>query len=135
MKTIYLALALTHAPEEFKKRFDVELRSLLRKSGYELLDFVGLKNGTAEDVYNHDTDCVRTADLMVAICDEPSIGLGMEIKERTTAKKPLLLCWKRGTTITRMVIGAAIVEKCMTCQYDTLEDIMRTVVEYEKSSR
>lgn len=130
-KTIYLAMALTHASEDFKHNFNITLRSQLKKANHMVLDFVGLYNAHADNVYLSDLNCVREADLMIAICDEPSIGLGMEIMERITIKKPLLLCWKRGSKITRMVIGAVIVEKCFYCQYNSIDDIIRVVNEYK----
>lgn len=41
-----------------------------------------------------------------AFCDEPSIGLGMEIREAIHCKKPILCLHRAGTPITRMLIGA-----------------------------
>ena len=127
METIYFAMALTHAPTDFVKMCGGELRKIMRKFGYRTLDFVGLADGTAEDVYLRDMHAVCEADLLVAICDYPSLGLGMEVMARIHAKKPLVLCWRRGTKITRMLIGASVIENIRICQYDTIDDIARVV--------
>jgi hypothetical protein len=66
---------------------------------------------------------------MLAVCDVPSIGLGMEIMERIHTGKPLLIAWKRGNVVTRMLTGAVIVHKIPYVAFDDLDDIVRGVVD------
>lgn len=81
--SLYVGQALTDAPDSFRIDFQNELKQELRKlPGVEVLDFVGLENGTALDVYLHDQKCTQTATLCVFIVDYASIGLGMEIMIR-----------------------------------------------------
>lgn len=103
---IYVGCALVKASQEyrdfvasFKHKLDVE-------PDIEVLEFIGLDKGTATDVYRHDFAQVQACDAMLAFCDEPSIGLGMEIREAIHCKKPILCLHLAGTPITRMLIGA-----------------------------
>lgn len=100
---IYVTCALTQAPEEFRREIE-KLKDSLR-GGYEILDFVGLVGGTATDVYKYDTECVKSCDLLVAICDYPSTGMGYEIGFALSLNKQILAVGKEGAKITRLVLG------------------------------
>lgn len=76
---IYVGGSLTHASESFRSQVGW-LKNRLRERGWIVLEFLGLENGTARDVYDWDIyKCVGTCDLLVAVCDHPSIGLGVEL--------------------------------------------------------
>ena len=102
-KKIYIGCALTHAPEEFRIAIS-ELKDKLRQD-YEILDFIGLEKGTAEDVFEWDTKCVRSCDLLVADCTHPAIGLGIEIGVAIENNKPMLLVAHKDAKIGRMILG------------------------------
>lgn len=105
-KTVYVGMALTEAPEAFRVDFQHELKKALgRIYGIEILDFVGLEDGTEVDVYNHDRKCTEGADLCVFIVDHPSIGLGMEIVLREVSGGPLMVFAEEGRRVTRMLTG------------------------------
>lgn len=128
--SIYIGLSLTHATQQFREKFGIQLPRKLECVGFTPLPFVGLTHGTSEDVYFTDTAHVRNADYMLAICDMPSIGLGMELAERVALGKPLVVAWKRGTIISRMVTGAVLRYKLYTCAYNDLDDIVRVCADY-----
>lgn len=102
---LYIGCSLTHAPEEFKSSVE-DLKTRL-KAQFEVLEFIGLVNGTPTDVYHHDVQtCVGTCDLFVAICDFPSLGLGYELGTAIEKlHKPVLAVAHRDAHITRLVIG------------------------------
>ena len=128
--SIYIGMSLTHATHQFREKFGVQLPCLLERGGFSVIPFVGLTDGTAEDVYALDTLRVRDADFMLAVCDMPSIGLGMEIVERIVTGKPLIVAWKRGTIISRMVTGAIVKHGLKTCAYNDIDDIVRICADY-----
>jgi hypothetical protein len=70
--------------------------------------FLGLEVGTDQDVYEHDIhECVRNADLIIAECSFPSLGLGWELGTAVEKyRKPVLAVAKEGTKVTRLVTGA-----------------------------
>lgn len=107
---IYVGCSLTQAPEEFKN--DVKnYKQSLRSAGYDVFDFIGLENGTAADVYRWDIErCVRQCDILVGVCDYPSLGLGWELAEATRLGKEVLAVAHEQSQITRLVLGAAAVE-------------------------
>jgi hypothetical protein len=108
--TIYVGMALSDAPEEFRTDFQQELKAGLRKlAGVEVLDFFwtshGPDVGDDVDVYELDEKYAQNADLFVAIFDHPSTGLGMEVMIRHPTGKPSLFFARKGKKVTRMVTG------------------------------
>ena len=109
-KRIYVGCSLTQAPERFKKEV-AEYKEQLRSAGHQVLEFIGLEGGTESDVYRWDIEhCVRDCDLMVGVCDSPSIGLGWELGEATRLGKDVLAIAHEQSSVTRLVLGAAAVE-------------------------
>ena len=106
---IYVGCSLTQAPEWFRHSIEVFKASLARLPNVEVLDFVGLTAGTDADVYEHDIHrCVREADLFVADCSFPAIGLGWELGTAVEKlEKEVIAVAKRGTKVTRLVTGAS----------------------------
>jgi len=102
---IYVGCSLTQAPPDFCAAVEA-LKTELRNH-YEVFEFVGLVNGTAADVYHWDVHhCVADCDLLVAICDYPSIGLGYEIAAAIERyNRPVLAVAHHDTRITRVVLG------------------------------
>lgn len=100
---IYLAHSLTQAPEEFKQEM-LELREQL-KAKHEVLEFKGLVAGTPEDVYKHDTQCVKDCDLLLAEASYPAIGLGFEIAIALNLGKQILAVAKTEAKVSRLVLG------------------------------
>lgn len=103
--SLYIGCALTHATDEFKQNVQA-LKEGLREV-CNVLEFIGLVNGTAQDVYNHDINvCVRGCSLFVAICDQASIGLGYELAVQVEDRKmPALAVAHVDSKITRLVLG------------------------------
>jgi nucleoside 2-deoxyribosyltransferase len=122
---IYVGCSLTKAPEDFKAQVEA-FKDTLRGEGYEVFDFVGLVNGTPASVYNWDIGhCVRDCDIFVAICDEPSIGLGYELCEALRLGKPVLAVAHADAKVTRLVLGAAEVEEKLRFErYEQLIDVL-----------
>jgi len=111
---LYVGCSLTKASEKFKASVE-QLKDAIRAEGHEVFDFVGLVNGTPKDVYEWDIGhCVKNCDALIAICDEPSIGLGYEICEAVRLGKPVLAVAHEDTRVTRLVHGAADVEPNIT---------------------
>ena len=124
---IYVGCALTHAPEEFRKKV-AELKERLKKiPSVEVLEFLGLKAGDSRDVFVHDIiNCVNECDIMVAICDEPSTGLGIEMREQVGRGKPLLAFGHSNTRITRIILDPTW-SSYRFYRYQDFNDIYETV--------
>lgn len=103
--SLYVGCALTHATEDFKQ--NVQLLKERLKEICHVLEFIGLANGTAQDVYNHDiNNCVRECNLFIAICDQASIGLGYELAVQVEDRKmPALAVAHVNSKVTRLVLG------------------------------
>lgn len=122
---VYVGCSLTHAPEEFKMQVE-ELKQRLRGLlGVEVLDFLGVVGGTPHDVYVHDIlNCVCKSDVMIAICDYPSTGLGWEMATQIGRGKTLLAFGHKDSTITRLILDPRIPGYSFN-RYETLEDIFQ----------
>lgn len=127
---LYVGCSLTSAPEAFKAAVE-EFKHALRREGHEVFDFVGLVHGTPKDVYEWDINhCVRDCDLLVAVCDEPSIGLGWEMAAATRLGKPVLAIAYTNAKVTRLVQGAAAVEPNVRFErYTDIVDMLPVVNE------
>ena len=111
-QSVYVGCALTHAPQQFKDDI-VAFKAGIRRY-IHVLEFVGPTAGTPKDVYKTDIRYAEEALLFVAVCDIPSIGLGMEIQARFHAKRPLLLLARDFSQVTRIVSGGAEVHAGIT---------------------
>jgi nucleoside 2-deoxyribosyltransferase len=127
---LYVGCSLSHASEVFKESVET-LKKDLRDKGYEVFDFVGLVNGTAKEVYEWDIQhCVGECDAFVAICDEPSIGLGWELAVAQQLNKPILALAHTEAKVTRMLLGAAEVEPNLRFErYEQLSDTIPLISE------
>lgn len=126
-KKLYVGMALTEAPEEFRGAFQAEIKKGLSTLEVEILDFIGLENGTEVDVYNHDRTCTERADLCVFIVDHPSIGLGMEIAFREVSNQPYMVFAKEGKRVTRMLTGMLKKKVLPLHRYHEVDDIVAAV--------
>ena len=130
MKTIYVGCSLTHAPEEFKASVEGFKTALRNEGGYEVLEFIGLVGGTAEDVYRWDVEkCVGTCSLFIAICDYPSIGLGYELATAVEKRGvQTLAVAHRDAKVTRLVLGITH-PRFQFRRYDELSELVPLVKE------
>lgn len=102
---IYVGCALTHAPESFKQ--DIEDIKAALRAEHEILDFIGAGPGEPRDVYLWDIgQCVAHCDMMIAICDLPSLGLGYEMGFAIEKlNKPTLIVAHKDAIVTRLIRG------------------------------
>jgi len=56
-------------------------------------------------VYQRDMDWIRNCDVMVAEVSTPSHGVGYEIALALAMEKPVLCCYQRGITVSKMILG------------------------------
>lgn len=100
---IYVGCSLTQSPEEFKQ--DIAVLKRILRSRYEILDFVGLVNGTPRSVFEDDCRCVRECDILLAVCDYPANGLGGEMMLAYTLGKPILAVAHYDAVVSRFTQG------------------------------
>ncbi|MEJ0001982.1 MAG: hypothetical protein WDN09_02275 [bacterium] len=105
---VYFACALTHSPPDFQQKIASVKECLKALPDVELLDFVGLVDGSPQDVYEHDIHtCVKSADLIIADCTHPAIGLGWELGAATEAfRKHVFIVAADGSHLSRLIHGA-----------------------------
>lgn len=137
MKTIYVGMALSGAPESFREEFQKELKDSLRTiMDVSVLDFSWTSHGpeanTDTSVYELDKTHTESADLCVFILDHASLGLGMEIMIRHHTGKPALFFVYKNPPMrtSRMVLGFVEVNQYSLVIYESVADIFHTVQQY-----
>lgn len=106
---LYLGHKLTKASEEFLASMALIRSEIERTLGdeWEVLKFLGVTAGTRTDVYDKDIETnVAECDLFVAIVDEESTGLGIEIATALFRfNTPILIVYTAGARVSRLVGG------------------------------
>jgi hypothetical protein len=127
---VYVGCSLTHAPEEFRNNVE-ELKNKLKEVCQVLL-FKGLSDDhIPHDVYVHDiVNCVHECDILVAICDYPSIGLGWEMSVQAEKRgKPVLAVAHKDSKISMLILDPQLPGYEFR-RYDNLcNDVFNMVVE------
>lgn len=125
--SVYVACSLIHVPENFKSMIEEFKRDLGLIC--DVLCFNAFKPGSHSKeraIYLHDVQhCVRTADLVLAFCDLPSLGVGYELGTRIEAlKKPALLVAHEKALVTEMFLDMGHPEwLCQVKRYTALTDV------------
>jgi len=102
--SVYVACALTHATEAFKQQVE-ELKRRLERFCY-LNCFLGVGTGAEPSrVYTYDIACVDQSQLVVAICNSSSTGLGMEAQRQIDRHGAVLAVAQREASVSPMIQG------------------------------
>jgi hypothetical protein len=127
MIKIYVGFSITGAPDEFIESVQ-RLRQKLREE-HEVLEFVPVLEGTPQDVYRNDIkESVANCDLMVAVCDLPSTGLGFEMACAVLGDKPVLAVAHHNARMSRLIMGVDH-EKYAFRRYEHLGEVVQFVRE------
>jgi nucleoside 2-deoxyribosyltransferase len=108
---IYFACSLTggRADEEFyglivnhliNRGIDVPTAHLAQPEVMELERVVD-----AHEIYRRDIDWINACDGVIAEVSTPSHGVGYEIAYALSLKKPVLVCYREGATVSKMITG------------------------------
>lgn len=125
--SLYIGHGITHADPVFVEEMRL-FRERLRHE-YDLLEYVGLVHGSAENVYATDAYNVLTCDVFVADCTYPAIGVGIELQIAAHAGKPTLVLHRSDVRLSRMVLGLPN-ERQEIYAYETLEEATWIVREF-----
>ena len=81
------------------------------------------------EVYTRDIQWINECDVLVAEVTTPSHGVGIEINHALSIDKPVLCCYRKGTPVSKMILGNT--NPRLTIQtYETKEEAVRLVLEY-----
>jgi nucleoside 2-deoxyribosyltransferase len=113
----------------FRNRVSI-FKQRLREAGSALiLEWVASDAG-GTNVYERDLSLVRSAHMLVAILDEPSTGLGLEIGEAMREHKPILCMHRRDITPSKLLEAAAISGYLEIRSYNGYDEMVRTACEF-----
>jgi nucleoside 2-deoxyribosyltransferase len=113
---IYLAAAMTHTGRDLDAILAL-LRCLEADGHLVPTRHVADPRGrdvegpaTDSEVARRDLDWVAGCDALVAEVSTPSHGVGVEVATALAARKPVFLVYRRGTLVSRLVLGLPGVE-------------------------
>lgn len=131
LRRLYVGCALQSAGDEFVLKIRA-LREEL-KEHFFVLEFLYPHPGTDQDVYQLDIqDHVANCDLMLAIGDLPSTGLGYELGSAIEAHcKPVLILHKRGERLSRLIKGI-VRSNVRILEYSDLSEVKSLLLAFEQ---
>ncbi|MBI2607636.1 MAG: nucleoside 2-deoxyribosyltransferase [Candidatus Doudnabacteria bacterium] len=125
---IYLASSITQASKALKPVID-ELKEKVRAE-FELLDFFGLGPGEAKAVFQHNIQQMHNADLVLAECSQPSLGVGFEIGYALSINKPVLAVALSDVSVSRMITGNPH-PKYKFQRYQTVDEVITAIKNFK----
>lgn len=128
---LYVGCALQSAGDEYVLKIRA-LREEL-KEHFFVLEFLYPHPGTDQDVYRLDIqDHVANCDLMLAIGDLPSTGLGYELATAIEAHcRPVLILHKKGERLSRLIKGI-VRSNVRILEYGDLSEAMSLLLAFER---
>lgn len=130
-RKLYVGCALQFAPPEFVTAIRV-LREEL-KEHFQVLEFKFPHPGSNRDVYTLDIKKhIVKCDLMLAICDHPSTGLGYEMATAIEKHNKYVLCLahtKAGPS--RLILGITS-RRYEFNRYDSIFEIKQLLLNFEE---
>ena len=130
---IYVACGLTNAPPKFL-RFILQLKQRLRTK-YQILDFLSdpldmnINQQSLEycqKIYHWDRDQIINCDVVVAITDYASTGMGLEMGLAIHYSKPILQFCRPNQILGRMNRGITDTVN-LNFEYETIDNILEQV--------
>jgi hypothetical protein len=118
---IYVSSSVSNASREYRdfiRRFKQELRD---RTAALVIEWVEQDAALPDDFFKKNINNVHNCDAMIAITNEPSIGVGMEIQEAINNDKPLLCLHENGLTVSRLLASAKQAGKINFELYDTMD--------------
>lgn len=131
-KKVYVGCAINGLVEPLKSEYLANVERIKDKlrDQFEVLDFAGTAEGSAQDVYEHDINkCVAEADYMLAMCDYPSTGLGYEMATALEKRRiPVIAFAHKDSSVSRLILGICG-KKYSFERYDSLDSVANTFIE------
>lgn len=132
MLKVYISAALASASDLPKARLKYEqLARLISNRGMQPylphLSTDPARNAEIipEVVFQTDLRAMRSSDIILALLDEPSLGVGAELAFAVAEEKTVVAVWEKSTQISRFLEGFLLVNSGITiCRYNNLVDIL-----------
>ena len=129
-RKLYFGCALFGLPEEHRKEM-IALRESLREH-FEILEFCPADTPPRE-IYSQDIHVsVAKADIMLAMCDKPSLGLGYEMAARIEKESRLLLALAHEDSPVSSLIRGVDHPKFEFKRYGDLKEVRGLLLDFEK---
>jgi hypothetical protein len=137
MNTVYIAISLTHVKTEQEKD---EVRAFLKwlEVTFDIsiltwaFDVERWEAKPVDNIYDFDTDRVKSADLMIALylSNDGSDGRGGEVINRVeVAKKPILAFSKQGVRVSRYPVDCLKKIGVGVIPFSTFDDMAMPIQE------
>ena len=127
---VYVGCGLTDAPQEFTDQVGKLKENLREIPHVRVLDFVGQDDTDPIEVRKNDLSQVASCDLMVAICEFGSTGLGMEMQKAVAENKHILAF--ASTPDRSQLVRGIDSDRFSFFQYEQMQDVVERVKKWVK---
>lgn len=131
-KKLYFTCALSGLPWGHREEM-IALRDSLGDE-FEILEFCDPRQMTPQQIFEFDIDyCVANADIILAICDKPSLGAGYEISTMVErwGKSVLAVAHRDNENVSALITGNTR-PNFEFARYDEVSQIKGMLVEFSK---
>jgi len=127
---VYIAAAYTHGSPWLRDTVEEYRKALREQTNMLVLEWLSTLPTNAADLYVQGMGNVHLCGVMVVFIDEPSIGVGIEIREAMISSKPILCLHRPQSRVSRLLASVADIQKWKISieSYRTInEAVQRTV--------
>lgn len=132
---VYVSAPILNSSARLKEFVTTFKSGLRRQTTAIVLEWVSPTDEEIKDFFERDLGNVYMCSAMIAFVDEPSTGIGIEIAEVIRQEKPLLCLYRKGTKVSRMILGATATGTVTVREYSDLSgavDIAAKFIEQEQ---
>ncbi len=127
---IYVGNALTNVSQEYLEFINIIKKELNNIDSIQILDYKGTGE-TPEEIARHDLEQIKDCDILLAIRDFPSEGLGIEIAECSKINKFIILANHVLSKPSKFALGLCRIRhnKFVHLEYSNLNELIRELKE------
>src|SRR3989344_7627113 len=103
---VYVSSSVTNASDKYRLFIQEFKKELRLKTPALVLEWQDKDAPITEGFFKRNLRNVEMCTVMIAFVDGPSIGVGLEIAEALTCKKPLLCLHKEDAVVSRLLLAA-----------------------------
>ena len=134
-QVVYVAAGLTNASDEFSDFARTFKRNLRQSTAALVIEWIGRESPIElDDFFQRNLNNVRMCDSMIALVDEPSIGVGIEIREAMLLQKPLLCLHQENQVISRLLASAGRASEMTIRSYKNIYDAVDIAAHFISTS-
>lgn len=133
-RIVYVAGALTNATQAYKRNVQHFKELLRERTNSIVLRWVGEDAEIDPEFFSRDLGNVNMCDVLIALVDQPSIGIGIELSHAISMRKLVLCLHHTNSPVSRMVRAAVAAKHAELSAYVDLQDAADIAADFIKKT-